>query len=366
VTNVRPGTNGAARLYRETGKPLPCSAETQLTEIGYQPPDRTRYRTLPDLFVVPRPSDPRRSSVSLAKDEPPLLTVEILSESAFEADLDLVRGKGYRYAHAGLPKYLAIDPTGHYLSEGIRAWRLGAGSGRPGMAPTAPGPGPQGSKFHPDDSIMAYDRINRRLIQPDRAWRSGRDPWSPSEWRMKPLSSAKETMVSTSMHVSVELLRFPEVLAPWFEQLTDFLVARHYGLFSLAGWDGRAVYPDSPFTRPAMVSPRGLPSDLNPATRARFKAAPGRDATWLTPHEWMAITDHAWRLEDQGQDDHPHEPAYEGIRDARALGALLDAYTRMGTHARLVLWFYQTPRPKPFTRTGIGDRTAPDPAWGGF
>jgi len=131
VTNVRLGINGAARLYREPGQPLPWSAETQLIYLGCRRPDGSRYRTLPDVFVFPRPSDPRRSSFSLAKDGPPLLVIEVLSESTFEADLDLVRGKGYSYARAGVPEYLALDPTGDFLSEGIRAWRLEAGAYRP-------------------------------------------------------------------------------------------------------------------------------------------------------------------------------------------------------------------------------------------
>jgi Uma2 family endonuclease len=93
---------------------------------------------LPDIFVYPRPIDPARSSLVVAVDGPPVLIVEVLSESTHEADLDLVRGKGYSYARAGVPEYLTLDPTGQFVPEGIRAWRLVEGVYRP-WAPDANG-----------------------------------------------------------------------------------------------------------------------------------------------------------------------------------------------------------------------------------
>jgi Uma2 family endonuclease len=60
-----------------------------------------------------------------------VLIVEVLSESTYEADLDLVRGKGYSYAHAGVREYLTIDPTRAFLAPGICAWRLVEGVYRP-------------------------------------------------------------------------------------------------------------------------------------------------------------------------------------------------------------------------------------------
>jgi hypothetical protein len=79
------------------------------------------------VFVYPRFIEPDRGSVTLEVDGPPVLIVEVLSESTYEADLDLVRGKGYSYAHAGVREYLTIDPTRAFLAPGIRAWRLEEG-----------------------------------------------------------------------------------------------------------------------------------------------------------------------------------------------------------------------------------------------
>ena len=54
-----------------------------------------------------------------------------MSEATYESDLNLATGKGYSYAQAGVREYLTLDPTGQYLEEGIRAWRLEAGTYRP-------------------------------------------------------------------------------------------------------------------------------------------------------------------------------------------------------------------------------------------
>jgi len=124
ITNLRWGINEAARLRRAPDGPVPWKAVTQLTLLGCPRPDGSPYRTYPDVFVYPHPVDPNQGSFTLARDGAPILIVEALSESTYEADLDLVRGKGYSYAHAGVREYLTLDPTGLFLPEGIRAWRL--------------------------------------------------------------------------------------------------------------------------------------------------------------------------------------------------------------------------------------------------
>jgi hypothetical protein len=121
ITNLRFGINEAARLGLPSGQSVPWQALNQITLLGCVRPDGSAYRTYPDLFVYPRPIAPARSSLAVAVDGPPVLVVEVLSESTYEADLDLVRGKGYSYARAGVPEYLVLDPTGAFLSEGIRA-----------------------------------------------------------------------------------------------------------------------------------------------------------------------------------------------------------------------------------------------------
>jgi Uma2 family endonuclease len=60
-----------------------------------------------------------------------VLIIEVLSESTYDVDLDLKRGKGYSYVQAGVREYLTIDPTHTLLESGIRAWRLVEGVYRP-------------------------------------------------------------------------------------------------------------------------------------------------------------------------------------------------------------------------------------------
>ena len=124
ITNLRRGINEVARLQRIPGQPVPWKALSQITLLGCVRYDGSAYRTIPDVFVYPRPIDPNRGSVALAVDGPPVLIIEVLSESTYDVDLDLKRGKGNSYGRAGVREYLAIDPTRAFLAPGIRAWRL--------------------------------------------------------------------------------------------------------------------------------------------------------------------------------------------------------------------------------------------------
>jgi len=65
-----------------------------------------------------------------------VLIIEVLSESTYAADLDVLRGKGYSYGHAGVREYLTMDPLRRCLPEGIRAWRLQGDSYRPWLPET--------------------------------------------------------------------------------------------------------------------------------------------------------------------------------------------------------------------------------------
>ncbi len=130
ITNVRWGINEVAHLHQTPGQPVPWKAVSQLALLGCLRPDGSPYRTYPDVFVYPRPIDERQGSFTLARDGAPMLIVEVLSESTYEADLDLVHGKGYSYAHARVQEYLTLDPTGLFLPEGVRAWRLTEGAYR--------------------------------------------------------------------------------------------------------------------------------------------------------------------------------------------------------------------------------------------
>ncbi len=127
ITNVRWGINEAARVGLALGQPPAWSAMGQTLLLGCVRYNGTAYRTMPDVFIYPREIDMLRGSVSIADEGPPLLTIEVLSEDTFTWDLNVDRGKGYSYAHAGIQEYVALDPTGTYLEEGIRAWRLDGG-----------------------------------------------------------------------------------------------------------------------------------------------------------------------------------------------------------------------------------------------
>lgn len=124
ITNLRLGINEVAHRSLVHGQSAPWQALTQMVLLGCERRDGSLIRTYPDVFVYRHCIDPNRGSVTLAADGPPLLIVEVLSDSTFESDLDLELGKGYSYAHAGVGEYLALDPTRSFVPEGIRAWRL--------------------------------------------------------------------------------------------------------------------------------------------------------------------------------------------------------------------------------------------------
>jgi len=131
ITNVRWGINEVAHLHQTPGQPVPWKALSQLALLGCLHPDGSTYRTYPDVFVYPRPVDERQGSFTPLRDGAPILIVEVLSESTYDADLDLVYGKAYSYARAGVQEYLTLDPMGLFLPEGIRAWRLTEGAYNP-------------------------------------------------------------------------------------------------------------------------------------------------------------------------------------------------------------------------------------------
>jgi len=124
ITNLRVGINEVAHIGLSPGQPVPWQATNQIALLGCIRPDGSLYRTYPDIFVYPRPIDRMRSSLVMEVDGPPALIVEVLSESSYEVDLDLVRGKGYSYAHAGVAEYVVLDPSGQFMATRIRAWRL--------------------------------------------------------------------------------------------------------------------------------------------------------------------------------------------------------------------------------------------------
>ena len=131
IINLRWGINEIARAVGAPGQPAPWQALSQTVVTGFARPDGSRYKTLPDVFVYPRAIDQNRGSVAIGVDGPPVLIIEVLSESTYDVDLDLDRGKGYSYARAGVREYLTVDPGGVFVPERIRAFRLAQGIYQP-------------------------------------------------------------------------------------------------------------------------------------------------------------------------------------------------------------------------------------------
>jgi hypothetical protein len=128
------GLNEVASAVAPSGEPWPWQAYRQTTITGWRHSDGSAYTTLPDVYVYRQALDLRRASLSLERDGPPLLVVEVLSPTTYQADLDLEHGKGYSYRQGGVLEYLTLDPTGEfagYRPEQGRAWRLEKGAYRP-------------------------------------------------------------------------------------------------------------------------------------------------------------------------------------------------------------------------------------------
>jgi len=93
---------------------------------GLRHRDRRPYTPRPDVLVLAAPVDGRAAEVALSVVGGPLLLVEVASESTWTND---VGDKREAYAAAGVGEYLVFDPSGDYLAERVRAWRLD-GEGR--------------------------------------------------------------------------------------------------------------------------------------------------------------------------------------------------------------------------------------------
>lgn len=95
-----------AHLFRCLDRDRPNEHEVFTSPLDYRP---TKNRCLlPDVVVM------RRIDVGvLYLDKPPLLVVEVLSQSTRSSDLILKRGL---YQDAGVPSYWLFDPAGEELT----------------------------------------------------------------------------------------------------------------------------------------------------------------------------------------------------------------------------------------------------------
>jgi hypothetical protein len=124
IMNMRLGINELAHAATSPGQPLPWQALSQTNLLGCKRRDRTFYTTMPDVFVYRKPIDQDRGSVSVWKDGPPALIIEVASESTYSKDLDAQAGKAWTYEQTGVREYVVVDPTTMLVPTPVIAWRL--------------------------------------------------------------------------------------------------------------------------------------------------------------------------------------------------------------------------------------------------
>jgi len=168
ITNLRLGINEIARAAMHKGEPLPWQASGQIMITGLRRHDGSLYQVLPDVFIYRKPFERGRQSLSLRRDGPPALIVEVASESTYEADLDLDEGKGWTYARAAVQEYVVVDPSGLYMEAPLCAWCLVNGHYQE-MPLDAEGIWrsrdlPLGIGF-PDGQVAVYDGESRRQLR---------------------------------------------------------------------------------------------------------------------------------------------------------------------------------------------------------
>jgi hypothetical protein len=131
-------------------------------------PNGTANKTLPDVYVYKKPIDQNWESVSPRRNGPPVLVIEVVSKSTFQADLNCRRGKGWSYEHAGVREYVVLDPGGAFIPTRILAWRLADGKYVPcawqGGEPWWSSEIPIGIAIE-GDMIGVYDREHRRQLR---------------------------------------------------------------------------------------------------------------------------------------------------------------------------------------------------------
>jgi hypothetical protein len=130
IITLRTGINEEAHRAAGGG-PLPWQAISQIVLLGCRRPDGSDYTVMPDVMVFPRAMATDRGSYTLRQDRPPVLIIEVASESTHRSDLSLSKGKAWSYATAKVGEYLVLDPTGRFVPELGRGWRLVDGAYAP-------------------------------------------------------------------------------------------------------------------------------------------------------------------------------------------------------------------------------------------
>ena len=168
IMNIRFAINELARAAVGPNAPPPWQALSQTVLLGLRRPTGTLIKVLPDVYVYRKAIAQNRGSVSLRQDGPPVLAIEVASESTFQADLNLQNGKGWSYEQAGVREYVVLDPGGELIPTRLLAWRLEQGT----YVPCAP----QGGELWWSTEIPiglaiegalvgVYDREHRRQLR---------------------------------------------------------------------------------------------------------------------------------------------------------------------------------------------------------
>ena len=123
------------RYRRQCG--LPWFIGNQLKLLVPRADGRPAYSPSPDVLIHTTLGTDPRASLSVAREGPPALIIEVLSPSTgLGTDLDLL-GKVGAYAAMGVAEYLTFDPTGEIIAEQLRAWRLAPEGTSVSWEPTA-------------------------------------------------------------------------------------------------------------------------------------------------------------------------------------------------------------------------------------
>ena len=114
--------NGLSDLAFERG--WPWHVGNQLPLDAWRP-DNTRWTPSPDIMVHPQAGPEQRDRIDARTEGVPALIVEVAGRTTWRKDVGIAgRGKALEYLSLGVLEYLVFDPTGEYIAERCRAWRL--------------------------------------------------------------------------------------------------------------------------------------------------------------------------------------------------------------------------------------------------
>ena len=170
--NIASLVNGLRRVGRRAG--WPWHVGNQLPLVAWHP-DGTPWTPSPDVMLHPHAGTERRARMDARTEGVPALIIEVASTSTWRVDVGLDPtarhgAKGFEYLALGVVDYLVFDPTGKYIPEGCRGWRLREGRREPWLPdPDGRYHGPVGLSFHPEGLFL-------RLYAPD-----GRPVWLDHE-----------------------------------------------------------------------------------------------------------------------------------------------------------------------------------------